>query len=183
VVSEKLEAGAGLNQACYVQPHFITRDGRADDVGSCISLALIASPSSDVSIWRTSLLEDVESPDHLLVVAERADDVIGYGRVLRFVPSPDAPHDIAPSGYYLMGLVVHPDHRRRGVATALIRARLDWISQHADDAWYFANALNTASIALHAPFGFKEVTRSFFYPRVDFDRGQGVLFRLTFPKA
>jgi ribosomal protein S18 acetylase RimI-like enzyme len=154
-----------------------------DDVGSCVSLALIASPGSDVSIWRTSLLEDLESPDRLLVVAERAEDVIGYGRVLRFVPEPDAPADIAPSGYYLMGLVVHPDHRRRGVAAALTQARLEWISKHADDAWYFANARNAASIALHAPFGFEEATRSFVYPRVDFDRGEGVLFRLRFPSA
>ncbi len=152
-------------------------------MGSCVCLALIASPGSDVSIWRTSLLEDIESRDRLLVVAERAEDVIGYGRVLRFVPEPDAPADIAPSGYYLMGLVVHPDHRRRGVAAALTRARLEWISKHADEAWYFANARNAASIALHAPFGFDEVTRSFVYPRVDFDLGEGVLFRLRFPSA
>jgi ribosomal protein S18 acetylase RimI-like enzyme len=166
-----------------MQQHFFVRDGRADDVSSCVSLALSASPASDASIWHASLLEDVESPDRLLVVAERAAEVIGYGRVLRFVPEPDAPSDIAPSGYYLMGLVVHPDHRRRGVAAALTQARLEWISSHAEDAWYFANARNAASIALHAPYGFEEVTRSFFYPRVDFDRGEGVLFRLTFPKA
>jgi ribosomal protein S18 acetylase RimI-like enzyme len=127
------------------------------------------------------LLKDLESPDRLLVVAERAEQVIGYGRVLRFVPEPDAPDDIASSGYYLMGLVVDPDHRRRGVAAALTEARLEWISKHADGAWYFANARNAASIALHAPFGFEEVTRSFCYPRVDFDRGEGVLFRVRFP--
>ena len=138
------------------------RKGRADDVDACIYLALIAAADSDASIWRTSLLEDIAKSDRLLVVAERAEEVIGYGRVLRFVPEPDAPADIAPSGYYLMGLVVHPDHRRRRVAAALTQARLDWISKHADDAWYFANARNAASIALHAPFGFEEATRSFF---------------------
>ena len=136
-----------------------------------------------MSIWRTSLLEDVESPDRLLVVAECADDVIGYGRVMRFVPEPEAPSDIAPAGYYLMGMVVHPDHRRRGVGAALIQARIDWSARRADALWYFANARNAASIALHEPFGFAEVTRSFFYPRVDFDRGDGVLFRLRFPSA
>ncbi len=166
-----------------MQPNFLVRDSRADDVDSCVSLALIVVPDSDASIWRTSLLEDVKSPDRLLVVAEHADAVAGYGRVLQFVPEPDAPPDIAPSGYYLMGLVVHPDHRRRGVAAALTKARLDWISERADDAWYFANAGNAASIALHAPFGFEEVTRSFVYPRVDFGRGEGILFRIRFPSA
>jgi ribosomal protein S18 acetylase RimI-like enzyme len=107
--------------------------------------------------------------------------VIGYGRALRFVPEPDAPTDIAPAGYYVMGMVVHPDHRRQGVGAALTRARIDWISKCADAAWYFANARNAASIALHEPFGFEEVTRSVFYPEVDFDRGEGVLFRLRLP--
>lgn len=136
-----------------------------------------------MSIWRTSLLEDVESPDRLLVVAECADEVVGYGRVLRFVPEPEAPTDIAPPGYYLMGMVVHPDHRRKGAGAALTQARVDWISRRAKAAWYFANARNAASIALHQQFGFEEVTRSFSYPRVDFDGGEGILFRLRFPSA
>ena len=152
-------------------------------MASCLSLALTVSPGSDASIWETTFLEDIEPADRKLVVAESAGAVVGYGRVLRFVPDADAPTDIAPSGYYLMGLVVHPEHRRRGVATALTRARLDWIWNRADEAWYFANARNAPSIALHAPFGFEEVTRSFFYPRVDFDRGEGVLFRRRFRRT
>ena len=99
---------------------------------------------------------------------------------MRFLPEADAPADTAPPGYYLMGLIVHPDFRRRGIAAALTHARLDWISDQADEAWYFANARNAASIALHASFAFEEVTRSFFYPRVDFDRGEGILFRRRF---
>jgi GNAT superfamily N-acetyltransferase len=63
------------------------------------------------------------------------------------------------------GWIVHPEYRRRGIAAALTEARLDWISDQADKAWYFANARNAASIALHASFAFEEVTRSFSYPR------------------
>ena len=148
----------------------------------CISLALLTAPASDAAVWHESMLEDIDGSDRLLVVAERADEVIGYGRVLAFVPGADAPPDIAPPGYYLMGLAVHPDHRRKGVATGLTHARLDWISERANEAWYFANARNAASIALHGPFGFEEVTRSFFYPRVDFDRGEGILFRVGLPR-
>ena len=108
---------------------------------------------------------------------------MGYGRVRRFAPESGAQADIAPAGYYLMGMVVHPDHRRRGVGTALTQARIDWISRHADSAWYFANTRNTASIALHERFGFEEITRSFTYPRVDFERGEGVLFCLRFSRT
>ena len=159
---------------------FLVREGRARDAGSCVFLALMSSPGSDASIWRTTFLEDIERPDRLLVVAECAGEVIGYGRVVRFEPEADAPTDVAPPGYYLMGLVVHPDHRRRGVAAALTQARLDWMSKQADEAWYFANARNAASIALHASFAFEEVTRSFAFPRVDFDRGEGILFQRRF---
>ena len=163
-----------------MEPDFSVRDGRAGDTGSCVSLALMSSPGSDASIWRTTFPEDIERPDRLLVVAECAGEVIGYGRAVRFEPEADAPTDIAPPGYYLMGLVVHPDHRRRGVAAALTQARLDWMSKQADEAWYFANARNAASIALHASFAFEEVTRSFSFPRVDFDRGEGILFQRRF---
>jgi ribosomal protein S18 acetylase RimI-like enzyme len=176
-----LESDDGPDEACYVTPTFLVRHARPDDVPSCTALALVAAPGSDASLWRASLLEDVESPDRLFVVAEYGTAVIGYGRVLQFVPEQDAPPGIAPRGYYLMGLVVHPDHRRTGVGAALTQARLDWISQRSDVAWYFANARNAPSIALHAQFGFEEVTRSFSYPRVDFEGGEGVLFRLRFP--
>ena len=166
-----------------MEQDFSVRDGRADDVGSCISLALMSSPGSDASIWQTKFIDDIEQHDRLLVVAECVGEVIGYGRAERFEPAADAPPDIAPPGYYLMGLVVHPDHRRRGVGAALTQARLDWMSNQADLGWYFANARNAASIALHASFAFEEVTRSFFFPRVDFDRGEGILFRRRFRGA
>ena len=143
----------------------------------------MGAPSSDASIWRLTFREDIGHADRALIVAECAGEVIGYGRAMRFVPDADAPADIAPSGYYLMGLIVHPHYRRRGIAAALTQARLDWISDQADEAWYFANARNAASIALHASFDFEEVTRSFFYPRVDFDRGDGILFRRRFRTA
>jgi ribosomal protein S18 acetylase RimI-like enzyme len=166
-----------------MEQDFFVRGGRADDVESCITLALMSSPGSDASIWRTTFLEDIEHADRTLIVAECAGELIGYGRAMRFGPGGDAPADIAPPGYYLMGLMVHPDCRRRGIAGALTQARLDWISTQAEEAWYFANARNEASIALHASFDFEEVTRSFFYPRVDFDRGEGILFRRRFRSA
>jgi ribosomal protein S18 acetylase RimI-like enzyme len=140
----------------------------------------MSSPGSDASIWWTKFLDDIEQHDRLLVVAECVGAVIGCGRGERLEPKVDAPPDIAPPGYYLMGLVVHPAHRRRGVGAALTQARLDRMSTQADEAWYFANARNAASIALHAAFAFEEVTRSFFVPRVDFDRGEGILFRRRF---
>jgi ribosomal protein S18 acetylase RimI-like enzyme len=115
--------------------------------------------------------------DSLLLVAEIDDDVAGYGRAGRFAPPPDAPSNCAPEGWYLTGVVVAPPHRRRGVGLALTTARLAWIGERADTAWYFANPRNRATIDLHARLGFVEVTRDFWFPGVTFAGGTGVLFR------
>jgi hypothetical protein len=59
----------------------------------------------------------------------------------------------------------------------LTLARLDWIAGRHDQAFYFTNARNVASIELHREFGFAEVTRDFTFPGASFEGGIGVLFR------
>jgi RimJ/RimL family protein N-acetyltransferase len=89
-----------------------------------------------------------------------------------------------PIGYYLSGVVVDPGHRGQGVGGQLIGARMDFAwSAGAPALYYFANSRNTASIAMHAKFGFREVKRPFRFPGVAFEDGVGVLFRLERPTA
>lgn len=113
----------------------------------------------------------------LLLCARVGPRVLGYAKVARFAPGPGAPPNAAPPGWYLAGVVVDPEFRRRGVATALTGARLRWIAAKAREAYYFANATNRVSIALHEGFGFVEVTRDFWFPEVAFEGGVGILFR------
>ena len=100
----------------------------------------------------------------------------GAGRVAWLEPEGDRP---PPPGYYLVGLIVDPAHRRAGVGEALTRARVAWTLERADAVWYFANAGNRASLDLHARLGFEEVTRDFEVAGVTFDGGEGVLARAT----
>jgi len=158
---------------------FSIREGAEADLEDCAALACLAEPERSGGEWRESLRRDLESPGQLLVVAESRDAIVGYGRARAFEPGPDAPVDSAPSGYYLAGVFVRPEQRARGIATALTRARLDWIRERAPEAWYFANARNTASIALHRRFGFEEVSREFSFPGLTFGGGEGILFRLS----
>ena len=60
----------------------------------------------------------------------------------------------APAGHYLGGLVVDPRRRRRGLGSVLTNARLEWIWERSHRAFYFTDAVNTASIELHRHFGF-----------------------------
>ena len=65
--------------------------------------------------------------------------------------------------------------RRAGVGRALTEARLAWIAERAERAYYFTNARNQTSLDLHRKLGFKELTRTFTGPGIAFDGGQGVL--------
>jgi ribosomal protein S18 acetylase RimI-like enzyme len=109
----------------------------------------------------------------IVLVAETEGAVAGFGCAARFDPPPDAPLHCAPAGWYLAGVVVSPARRRRGIAAALTRARLDRL---APPVYYFANSSNRASIDLHARFGFTELTREFWHPDATFTGGVGILF-------
>jgi RimJ/RimL family protein N-acetyltransferase len=114
---------------------------------------------------------------HDLFVATVEGCFVGFGRTTHFIPPAGAPSNVAPEGYYVVGLLVDPGWRRRGVGLALTRARMAWAFQRAAEVWFFANARNLASLDLHARLGFAEVTRDFAFPGVCFDGGVGVLCR------
>jgi ribosomal protein S18 acetylase RimI-like enzyme len=129
-----------------------------------------ASLASALSSW-------VAAGDGLVLTAEHAGRTVAIAKVRRFVPPLDAPANVAPAGWYLAGVIVAPEHRRRGIGHALTRKRLDWIAGRARAAYCFANSLNGPSIELHRRFGFVEQTRDFTYPGVEFRGGIGILFR------
>jgi phosphinothricin acetyltransferase len=111
----------------------------------------------------------------LLLVAEIDGTIGAFAQAHRL---DEHPIDHAPAGYYLTGVTVLPPYRRAGLARDFTLARLDWIKQRADEAWYFAAAENAASIRLHHELGFIEVARASSVHGVDFDSGEGVLFRV-----
>lgn len=119
--------------------------------------------------------DSIAHPDRLVVVAEVGREMAGWAKTHYYGEASGAP----PAGHYLGGVNVHPDFQRRGIGSALTRARLEWIWDRAPDAWFVTNAQNTASIALHAQFGFTEVTRASEFHCTTFEGGVGILFRAT----
>jgi RimJ/RimL family protein N-acetyltransferase len=116
---------------------------------------------------------------NLTLVAEDEGRWVGFGRARNLATSALAPSCVA-AGWYLLGVIVAPDFRRRGVATELTRLRLEWVGRRASEAFYFANSLNLASIDLHRKLGFVEVQRPFAFPGTSFGGGGvGVLFRAS----
>ena len=127
-------------------------------------------------VHRDRLRKRLRSGAGAVLVAEVDAAFAGADRVAWLEPEGDRP---PPPGYYLVGLIVDPAHRRAGVGEALTRARVAWTLARADAVWYFANAGNRASLDLHARLGFEEVTRDFEVEGVTFDGGEGVLARAT----
>jgi ribosomal protein S18 acetylase RimI-like enzyme len=121
-------------------------------------------------------LRETADADVLLLVAEGDGGPVGFARAMSWRPPPDGPPNAAPAGSYLLGLYVRAGWRRRGVGRELTIGRLRWLAARADAAYYFANARNEASIALHRQLGFTERTRDFWFPNTSFDGGEGVLF-------
>jgi ribosomal protein S18 acetylase RimI-like enzyme len=158
------------------------REGALADVAGCLDL-VESVLKLDREPWERSLTASVTDPERMLHVADDGGRIAGYSRATHWVRPEDAPANAAPSGWYLMGLVVAPGYRRRGVGRALTDSRLASIAELASEVWYFANARNQASLDLHARLGFAEVTRDFWFPDLTFDGGVGVLARARFPES
>jgi ribosomal protein S18 acetylase RimI-like enzyme len=126
-------------------------------------------------------IETAGTEEHLLLVAVVDMVLAGFGRASYFLPLPEHPPNVAPRGWYLAGLIVAVSFRRHGIGHALTSRRLEHLGTSAVEAFYFASALNRASIDLHARFGFRELTRDFFFPGVSFTGGTGVLYRIELP--
>ena len=79
-----------------------------------------------------------------------------------------------------LGLVVDPGCRRHGVGRELTKARLGWLGERTDRAWYFVSSANRASIDLHTGFGFRLVASDVDVPGVAFT-ASGQLFCADLP--
>lgn len=156
----------------------IVRAAQTVDLDAVARLAVLHRVGGSPADFLDRFIQDLGSDERCLVVSVKEEAVVGYGRAWWFEPDPDQPANGAPRGYYLLGLVVHPDHRREGIGGALTAARIAWVRERgADHVWYFTNAKNEASQDLHRRFGFREVTRDFVFPGVSFDGGVGILAR------
>lgn len=149
----------------------------ADDLKVCARL-IVSRAGGSVEERRERLLGDLADPNRYVAVACAGDEVVGYGGVIHHELTP--PHT-APTGYYLIGLIVDPRLRRHGVGELLTLDRMRWTAERSDSVWYFANLANGAIRDLHARLGFVEVTRDFTFPRAPLEPGTGVLLRAPLP--
>ena len=167
---------------------FTIRPAHPVDVAGILAADTAAGRTSpaDAERFAAGISAAVADPARLVVVAEAHDDasaeggpgVVGWAKTHHW----DYADGAAPAGHYLGGVAVRPEFRRRGLAVQLTDARLQWLWERAEFAWYVVNARNEASLALHRRWGFREVARRARFHTVAFDGGEGVLLSAARPQ-
>lgn len=153
---------------------------RVAEIDDCDAIAATEASreGSDLGAARDKCIAQVPDPDKMLLVAVVDGAVVGFARAGRMAQPADAQAADMPEGWFLLGVMVADAWRRRGIGRALTLPRLRWIAERADGAYYFTNAANQTSIALHRALGFVEVDPDFHAPGVSSDGGPVILFRL-----
>ncbi len=112
-----------------------------------------------LAVWR-----DRRARSYPFLVADRDGAVAGYALVGDFRPHEGYDRTVEHSVY------VHPDHRRRGVAAALMPALIEAVRASGKHAVMGGvDAANAPSLDLHRRFGFVEVGR---LPQVGYKFGR-----------
>jgi ribosomal protein S18 acetylase RimI-like enzyme len=163
-------------------PELEIRRAQAQDAPACARLQVTdddARPRGLLSDRARAMVRSLQRPDRWLWVACAGGEIVGFARLARLAATD--PGAAPPEGLYLGGVSVSPECRRRGVGRALTRTRLEhaFAEQGVERVWYFANARNEASIALHAEFGFVEAQRPMRFAPIEFVGGVGVLSMLS----
>ncbi len=111
--------------------------------------------------------EELNNPNALYLIVEEEGQVLGYGGL-----------QFAASEFYITNIAVHPDHRRKGVGRALVKALVGWADQQ--DGEFVSLEVrpsNLGAIRLYESLGFVQVgQRKNFYscPKED-----GLILTLT----
>ncbi|MGO4147177.1 N-acetyltransferase family protein [Paenarthrobacter sp. YAF11_1] len=168
---------------------FTIRSAHPVDVAGIVAADMSAGRTSnaDAERFAANISAAVADPARLVLVAEAHDDanaeggsgVVGWAKTHHW----DYADGPALAGHYLGGVTVRPEFQRRGLAAQLTAARLYWIWDRAEFAWYVVNARNEASLALHRRWGFREVARGACFHTVSFDGGEGVLLSAARPQG
>jgi aminoglycoside 6'-N-acetyltransferase I len=164
------EPGAGRGRAAVR-----VRAAARSDLEAIVAIQEQAGRDAHPESYATAIADDARC----VVVAELDDPgpepevVAGWAQTYHHTDR----RDRAPSGHYLGGVTVDPAWRRQGVAVALTEARMRWIEERADEAFYVVNPANQASIDLHRRWGFVEIARAGRLTGVEFAGGVGILMR------
>jgi GNAT superfamily N-acetyltransferase len=142
----------------------------------CAALA-VERDGGDETCWKASLERYLDADDRVAFIALIDGRVTGYGTAGWFEPSHSDRAAQIPDGWYLLGLIVAPQSRRKGVGRKLTAVRLTWLATRTSLVRYFVSSANRASIDLHAELGFQLTGSDIEVPGVTFT-AEGQLYSI-----
>jgi len=149
----------------------VLREASLPDVGPLAALQAEARGGSERD-WSDRIAKTLARERGTVVLAHVDEAIVGYANVA-FLPEHTV--DGAPGGYYLTGVTVARQWRRRGLGRSLTRWRMDWAWERDTYVWCFVSTANRASIDLHRVLGFSVVRSGSSFQGISFDAGTGVL--------
>lgn len=179
-------AGRDLRFAAYL-PHpaerhapvtAVVAEATVDDV-PMLALLQARARGGSADEWADRIHRALRSERSLVIAAKVSGETVGYANAA-FLP--EHAEDGAPAGYYLTGVTVDPDWRRRGIARLLTRRRMDWIWERDSAVWCFISAKNRASLDLHRELGFVQMMVGASFQGIEFDGREGWLLRADQPQ-
>lgn len=109
------------------------------------------------------LLSSQESSNRIYYLAYLDNELLSFAGARKYEQSTDenmyGTSNLLPSGWYLRGLKVHPDWRRRGLGKEITLLRLKWLSERSDHSFVFLDDENKITVPMYYQLGFKEVSR------------------------
>ncbi|KUN16236.1 MULTISPECIES: GNAT family N-acetyltransferase [Streptomyces] len=156
----------------------VVAEATGDDV-PMLALLQTRTRGGSAGEWADRIHRALCSERSLVITAKVSGEAVGYANAA-FLP--EHVEDGAPAGYYLTGVTVAPDWRRRGIARLLTRRRMDWIWERDSAVWCFISAKNRASLDLHRELGFDQVTVGASFQGIEFAGGEGWLLRAHPPQ-
>ncbi|MET8766808.1 GNAT family N-acetyltransferase [Streptomyces sp. NPDC004658] len=162
----------------YAPVTAVVAEATGHDVPKLASLQARTRGGS-ASEWADRIHRALCAERSLVITAKVSGEAVGYANAA-FLP--EHAEDGAPAGYYLTGVTVDPDWRRRGIAELLTRWRMDRVWERDSAVWCFISARNLASLDLHRKLGFVQVTVGASFQGIEFAGGEGLLLRADSPR-
>ena len=110
-------------------------------------------------------------------VAIHENKIVGYGRLVKITEVIGIP---GPLGWYLMGITVSHNYRRKGIGEKLTKFRLEFAAKLCSEIYFVCNAQNETSIYIHEKLGFQKILKGKGFFNILFDQGLGYIYRKNF---
>lgn len=152
------------------------------DIPEVTALMLLRNPLVPYALMESKVAKEVstfsDGKRYGLFVAKVENKVVGFSR---FYFSEDVPKEKVKfpfrQGCHCMGMMVHPDWRRKSIAKFMSEQRESWMKKlGAHEVFSVVANDNPTSLAMHKRFGFSSIEKVKGYLNISFDCGEGILF-------